>query len=111
MGKLATIQKPRVSYSALEAAMAKRDELIVLYQELPKRIRMAQLEIDRMVSPSNPAAMYLSRRQREVLELLVCELSNKEIAVRLHIEERTVKFHVSNLLHKYGHKTRMGLLR
>ena len=111
MSRLSIIRKPQLSYSALEAAMQKRDELIALYQGLPARIRLAQLEIDLIVAPDNPAAMYLSRREREVLELVLCELSNKEIGGRLHIEERTVKFHVSNLLQKYGRKNRKGLLR
>ena len=42
----------------------------------------------------------LTRREREVLELIDAGLSNKEIAVRLHIEVSTVKNHVHNLLEK-----------
>src|SRR5208283_4756304 len=36
----------------------------------------------------------LSRREREVLDLLLDNLCNKEIASKLFISERTVKFHV-----------------
>jgi DNA-binding NarL/FixJ family response regulator len=42
------------------------------------------------------------RREREVLDLLLDNLSNKEIAGKLFVCERTVKFHVSNLLSKFG---------
>lgn len=56
------------------------------------------------------AAATLSRREREVLELLLENLSNKEIAGRLHISSRTAKFHVSNLLAKYRVKRRADLL-
>ncbi len=52
----------------------------------------------------------LSRREREVHELLMENLSNKEIAQRLHMSERTVKFHVSNLLGKHGVKRRADLI-
>jgi len=38
----------------------------------------------------------ISRREGEVLDLLLDNLSNKEIASKLFISERTVKFHVSN---------------
>ena len=42
----------------------------------------------------------LTRREREVLALVDEGLSNKEIAVRLHIEVSTVKNHVHKLLEK-----------
>jgi DNA-binding NarL/FixJ family response regulator len=52
----------------------------------------------------------LSRREHDVLQALVENLSNKEIAGRLHISERTVKFHVSNLLSKFGVQRRADLI-
>ena len=53
---------------------------------------------------------HLSRREREVQDLLMESHSNKEIARRLHMTERTVKFHVSNLLNKHGVKRRTELI-
>jgi DNA-binding NarL/FixJ family response regulator len=52
----------------------------------------------------------LSRREREVLDALLENLANKEIASRLNISERTVKFHVSNLLNKFGVRRRADLI-
>jgi len=52
----------------------------------------------------------LSRREREVHEMLMENFSNKEIARRLKMGERTVKFHVSNLLGKHGVKRRADLI-
>jgi len=52
----------------------------------------------------------LTRREREVLECLLQNLLNKEIAKRLHISERTAKFHVSNLLAKFGVQRRGDLM-
>jgi DNA-binding NarL/FixJ family response regulator len=52
----------------------------------------------------------LSRREQEVLDSLLENLSNKEIGSRLNIAERTVKFHVSNLLSKFGVRRRADLI-
>jgi DNA-binding NarL/FixJ family response regulator len=41
---------------------------------------------------------------------LLQNLSNKEIANKLNISERTVKFHVSNLLEKHGVRRRADLI-
>jgi len=57
-----------------------------------------------------PPAAALSPREREIFDLLIENLSNKEIAARLHISSRTVKFHVSHLLAKYGVRGRGDLL-
>ncbi len=50
------------------------------------------------------------RREREVLDLLLDNLSNKEIASKLFVCEPTVKFHVSNLLSKFGVQRRADLI-
>jgi DNA-binding NarL/FixJ family response regulator len=52
----------------------------------------------------------LSRREQEVLDSLLENLSNKEIASKLNIAERTVKFHVSNLLSKFSVRRRADLI-
>jgi DNA-binding NarL/FixJ family response regulator len=52
----------------------------------------------------------LSRREQEVIHALLENLSNKEIGSRLNISERTVKFHVSNLLRKFGVGRRADLI-
>lgn len=52
----------------------------------------------------------LTPREREVLDELLKNLSNKEIAKNLRISGRTAKFHVSNVMAKYGVKRRADLL-
>lgn len=52
----------------------------------------------------------LSRREKEVIQALLDNLSNKEIGSRLNISERTVKFHVSNILQKFGVRRRADLM-
>lgn len=61
--------------------------------------------------PRHLAASLVSRREKVVLDAVVENLTNKEIAVRLHISERTVKFHVSNLLAKFHVRRRADLLQ
>src|SRR5690348_15917474 len=53
----------------------------------------------------------LSPRQREVLHSVICNHANKEIASKLNITVRTVKFHISTLLSKFGVENRAELAR
>jgi len=52
----------------------------------------------------------LSPRERQVMDALLENLANKEIAARLGISERTVKFHVSSILAKYKVQRRADLI-
>jgi DNA-binding NarL/FixJ family response regulator len=49
-----------------------------------------------------PRFATLTTREREVLNLLAQQLSNRAIADRLHRSERTVENHVAALLGKLG---------
>jgi len=51
-----------------------------------------------------------TRREKEILQLICDGLTNKEIADRLFISERTVVGHKSNLLSKTNCKSSVGLL-
>ncbi len=54
----------------------------------------------------SPARARLTEREREILRLLAEGLANKEISARLGIAERTVKFHVSEILARLGASNR-----
>ena len=51
----------------------------------------------------------LTRREREVVELIAEGQSNKEIAQRLHLSTYTVKSHVHNILEKLALHTRLQI--
>lgn len=50
----------------------------------------------------------LTKREREVFELLIDNKSTKEIAFELKISEKTVRNHISNAMQKLGVKGRAG---
>jgi len=81
---------PRVSL--LDAAAVRAQELLAMGRALG-------------------AGVKISRREREVLDGILENLANKEIASRLNVSERTVKFHVSSLLAKFGVTDRVALGR
>jgi two-component system, NarL family, response regulator LiaR len=53
-------------------------------------------------SPTGSDSQRLTRREREVLELIAHGRSNKRIAFELDISEKTVKTHVGHVLAKLG---------
>ena len=92
---------PREITAALEAA---HDGLAVFSPEILDLLLPASAELagEDELPPGEP----LSEREIEVLSLMAEGAGNKEIALRLHISENTVKFHVSSILNKLGAATR-----
>ena len=48
----------------------------------------------------------LTKREREVFELLIKNYTTKEMADKLYISEKTVRNHISNVMQKLGVKGR-----
>ena len=55
---------------------------------------------------ANSFVEQLTKREREVLQMLAAGLGNKEIASRLSLSEHTAKFHVASILGKLGAASR-----
>ena len=77
-----------------------------LHPDIARRL-MAVVSGSSPITPSQPVSsavelQELTEREREVLDLIARGLSNREIADRMVISEKTVKTHVSNLLYKLG---------
>ncbi len=68
-------------------------------------------QLTREKEPDNKAEKHnLTRREKEILQLLCEGLSNKEIADALFISERTVLGHKTNLLTKTNTKNSLSLM-
>lgn len=50
----------------------------------------------------------LTKREKEVFDLLILNKSTEEIATKLGISEKTVRNHISNVMQKLGVKGRAG---
>jgi two-component system, NarL family, response regulator YdfI len=72
----------------------------------PAEIQMLLPVVTPASHPLAELAEPLTRREREVLQMLAAGLANKEIATRLNISDHTVKFHVASILGKLGATTR-----
>ena len=63
-------------------------------------------EVEALVGPARPQSHQLTPRELEVLRLLSSGSTNRAIAERLTVSERTVDRHVSNIFAKLGVSTR-----
>jgi DNA-binding NarL/FixJ family response regulator len=86
--------------AALQSAIA---GLVVVHSsQIPAALPHASIAPSPLTELTEP----LTRREREVLQMLASGLVNKEIAAKLSISEHTVKFHVASILGKLGAATR-----
>lgn len=84
------------------------DELVATIQAVAAGESRMAPEIAQMLVNAlrAPRSVRLTDREREILRLLADGLSNRAIAARLHITERTVKYHVSEILGRLGAESR-----
>lgn len=59
-------------------------------------------------SEENMTNSILTKREREVFELLIKNKTTNEIAKELNISDKTVRNHISNAMQKLGVKGRAG---
>jgi two-component system CheB/CheR fusion protein len=85
----------------------------VLLASIERALRQAATPAER-AAPQATAAMRiasLSKREREVMRLVVAGFLNKEIAVRLGINQRTIETHRATLMKKMGASSLSDLVR
>jgi two-component system, NarL family, response regulator DegU len=81
---------PRAIQSILDGQLWVPSEVLLAFVTHAKSVLDAQLL----------HGHFLTAREAQVLQLLMRRLTNKDISKALRISERTVKFHVSNILSK-----------
>jgi two-component system, NarL family, response regulator LiaR len=110
---LTSFQEKELVQDALQAGAIGYLLKNVSGDELSEAIRQAYVgrptlapeAVQALIQPPSEAetlAADLTRREQEVLALLVKGMSNPEIAERLVISRSTVKVHISNILSKLG---------
>jgi DNA-binding NarL/FixJ family response regulator len=78
--------------------------------DMPGVVREAETVLAELGAAA-PTPSTLTPREREVAELVAQGLSNREVADRLVLSERTVESHVRNMLTKTGLRSRTELTR
>lgn len=82
-----------------------------LSREVQDIIMQGIYNSDSAISTLQPNVIKLTSRESEVLELIVREFSNLQIADKLFISERTVETHRKNIFMKTKQKTIVGLIK
>lgn len=76
---------------------------------------VAQMETERVLRSMDeidtPSLDILTKREKEILKLVVSGFANKNIAAKLNISVRTAETHRNNLTNKLGIKTTAGLVK
>jgi DNA-binding NarL/FixJ family response regulator len=84
-----------VSWAEIDALQARESELT-------EELAQIRAQIKELIATNLIKAAKLTESEREILPLVQQRLNNVNIAARLGITQRTVQFHVSNILKKAG---------
>lgn len=104
------VTSPTWQDEAAQAIRAVLEERLWIGREvLNEYVRRITVNVKKMSGNLDPLS-HLTAREEQIMSLLLSGESNKEIANALGIAERTVKYHVSNILSKSQVSSRKELL-
>ncbi|MFC4301966.1 response regulator [Cohnella boryungensis] len=75
-----------------------------------KQSMLGHILVPENIRASGGSPDALTPAEREVLQLLAKEKTNKEISLELAISQRTVEYHLASINQKLGVKTRIGAI-
>ena len=90
---------------------ATQEELVEAIETVMKGRIYLNDEVSQALRKENPDRIVLTRREKEVLELIAGGLTNAEIAAKLFISITTVDTHRKNLLAKFEVRNTASLVR
>jgi DNA-binding NarL/FixJ family response regulator len=88
------------SYDRVAGLLIGADDYVVKPYAADELLARVRNLVRRSVSPAHPGSDRLTKREREVLQLLADGLRQDDIAERLFISQRTVGTHIENILRK-----------
>lgn len=100
LGYLLKDAKPEIIIQAIETVYEGEQ---FLQEEIQKKMLKSLSE--------QAAATIITRREKEILQLIVEEFTNKEIADKLFLSLRTIENHRNHLLQKFKVKNTAGLVK
>src|SRR6185436_19855039 len=100
--KLAALTKVAAYFNAASILMQLRDHLAIAQGEKPKGVLVVLTNLEEETKTETAQKhtlekLGLTKRERQMLGLIVIGMSNQEIARQEWITEGTVKFHLSNV--------------
>lgn len=87
------------------------DEFVLIFHEIVGQFRSSKNPpVDASSHLPKDAAIPLTKRQREIIELLLSGCSNKKIASRLDLTSGTVKNYVAQIMRLFNVRSRLELV-
>ena len=89
---------------------ATKEELMEAIELVAKGKTYLSIEVSKMLRKQDDTNIVLTRREKEVLELIAEGMTNNEIGEKLFISSSTVDTHRKNLLAKFEAKNTASLI-
>ena len=100
------VEQSRAYERALPANNYAARAAVAALTRLAKQAQNEAVSLEESLQPPKTSGQPFSPREHEVLTLAADGLTNKEIAYRMGISERTVQFHVNSIFHKTATNSR-----
>jgi DNA-binding NarL/FixJ family response regulator len=100
------VEQAKAYERALPASNYAARAAVAALARLARQAQSEALSLAETVQPQEASEHPFSPREHEVLTLAAAGLTNKEVAYRLGISERTVQFHINSIFKKTSTNSR-----